>query len=144
MLPKKNDTVTRNYHVFLLLLVCCMVYSCTSPYRGKECVDVREIVWDCQSYCENSKDQGITDPMACKGGCWLISEYAKPLFREIVSIGMCVEPDYTTRCCAALDEALRECMDENREVMTWDVEAGVFKFVHDLEDRCFKLSENGT
>jgi len=127
---------------FLLMLVLCVAASCTSPYRGKECVDLRAVVWDCQTYCETSKEQGVQDPMACKGGCWLLSEYAKPLFAEIVSMGMCVEPDYATRCCQALDEALRECLEENREVITWDVEVGLFKFVHDLEDRCFKLAEN--
>jgi hypothetical protein len=105
-------------------------------------VDLRTIVWDCQSYCETNQDQGINNPLECKGGCWMLSEYAKPLFEEIVSKGMCMDLDYTTRCCEALDEALRECLEENREVMTWDVEVGLYKFVHDLEARCFALSRN--
>jgi len=128
--------------LFLLLLAFCFVASCFSPYKGKECVDLRTIVWDCQSYCETNKDQGINDPMECKGGCWMLSEYAKPLFEDIVSIGMCKDLDYTTRCCEALDEALSECLEENREVMRWDVEVGLYKFVHDLEARCFALSRN--
>lgn len=127
---------------FLLLLACCVTVSCFSPYKGKECVDLRTIVWDCQSYCETNKDQGIKNPMACKGGCWMLSEYAKPLFQDIVSKGMCMDLDYTTRCCKALDEALRECLEENGDVMSWDVEVGLYKFVHDLETRCFELSEN--
>ena len=127
---------------FPLVLLYCIISSCFSPYKGRECVDIRTIVWDCQSYCETNKDQGIKDIMACKGGCWMLSEYAKPLFEEIVSKGMCKDPDYTTRCCNALDDALGECLEENREVMTWDVEVGLYKFVHDMEDYCFTLSEN--
>ena len=128
--------------LFLLLLLCFVAVSCFSPYKGKECVDLRTIVWDCQSYCDTNKSQGINDPLECKGGCWMLSEYAKPLFEDIVSIGLCKNLDATTRCCEALDEALSECLEENRDVMSWDVEVGLYKFVHDLEARCFALSEN--
>ncbi len=116
--------------------------SCTAPYKGRECIDLRTIVWDCQTYCETSKDLGVSDPMECKGGCWLLSEYAKPLLAEIVSKGLCTAPDYTTRCIDALDTALMECVAENREVISRDVGTGLFKFAEDLEDRCFKLSAN--
>lgn len=125
-----------------IMLLVGLISSCTSPYKGKPCVDVRKITWDCQDFCEKCTDQGITDPMNCKGGCWLMSEYAKPLYAEILTLGTCAEPDYTTRCCEALDAALAECVAENEAVITWDVEVGLFKFAHDLQERCFALYEN--
>ena len=127
------------------VLLCCALFlgavlgSCASPYKGKQCIDIRKITWNCQDYCEIRKDQGITDPRMCKGGCWLMSEYVKPVFSEIVTLGVCTDPDYTTRCVEALDAVLSDCTSENQEAMTWDVEVGLFRFVHELQDRCFEL-----